>query len=48
MTDDQVRRFLRLHAPLHWRETWPELEGSRQLEVLRVPYFLKLKALIFQ
>lgn len=42
MSDAQVREFIRLYSPLHWREIWKELEGAPQLELLRSPYFLKL------
>ena len=42
MTDERVRTFLEVYSPLHWRELWGRLSGSRQLEVLRSPYFLKL------
>ena len=42
MDDQQVKRFLQAYSPLHWQETWQQLEGSRQLEVLRSPYFLRL------
>ena len=42
MEDEQVKSFLQAYSPLHWQETWRQLAGSRQLEVLRSPYFLRL------
>jgi formylglycine-generating enzyme required for sulfatase activity len=42
LTDEQVRDFIRLYSPSRWREVWPALAGSKQLEVLRSPYFLAL------
>ena len=42
MSDDRVREFLQVYSPLHWRDLWARISGSRQLEVLRSPYFLKL------
>jgi hypothetical protein len=42
LTDDQVRDFLAVYSPGHWREIWSALEGRPQLEVLRSPYFLAL------
>ncbi|MCB0215916.1 MAG: SUMF1/EgtB/PvdO family nonheme iron enzyme [Caldilineae bacterium] len=42
MSDERVREFLQVYSPLHWRDLWARLSGSRQLEVLRSPYFLKL------
>ena len=42
MSDSRVREFLEVYSPLHWRDLWARLAGSRQLEVLRSPYFLKL------
>ncbi len=42
MSDSRVKEFLQVYSPLHQRDLWARLSGSRQLEVLRSPYFLKL------
>ncbi len=42
LNDQRVRHFLQLYSPLHWRGLWRRLEGSRQLDVMRSPYFLRL------
>ncbi len=42
MSDDQIRHFLELYAPREAASLWAQLAGSRQLELLRNPYFLRL------
>ncbi len=42
LTDDQVRRFLRVYSPMQHLRIWEHLAGSPQLALLRSPYFLKL------
>jgi len=42
LADEQVRAFLRSYAPAIADGVWGELEGSRQLDLFRSPYFLKL------
>jgi formylglycine-generating enzyme required for sulfatase activity/class 3 adenylate cyclase len=40
--DEQVREFLDIHCPAWSREVWTKLHESPQLDMVRVPYFLKL------
>ena len=42
LSDAQVKRFVELYCPAHGEAIWSNLEGSRQLELLRSPYYLKL------
>ena len=42
LSDEQVREFVQLYCPQHSTVLWRNLQGSRQLELLRSPYFLKL------
>ncbi len=44
LTPDQAREFVRLYIPDHAEAVWKQLERSTQLELFRVPYFLKLLA----
>ena len=42
MTAEQVREFLRVYAAEHQERIWRELDGSKQFDLFRTPYFLKL------
>ena len=42
LTDAQVRDFMAVYSPGHWREVWQALNGRPQLALLRSPYFLAL------
>ncbi len=42
LSDDQVQRFLALYCPKYADTLWGNLTGSRQLDLLRTPYYLKL------
>ncbi|MCK4604776.1 MAG: SUMF1/EgtB/PvdO family nonheme iron enzyme [Deltaproteobacteria bacterium] len=42
LSDAQVERFVGLYCPEHGPEIWRNLKGSRQLELLRSPYYLRL------
>ncbi len=42
LSDEQVRRFLTLYAPADAERLWAELAGTRRLDLLRSPYFLRL------
>ncbi|MCB0215324.1 MAG: SUMF1/EgtB/PvdO family nonheme iron enzyme, partial [Chloroflexi bacterium] len=42
MDDAAVQGFLRAYVPDRFEAVWDRLAGSRQLEVVRSPYFLKL------
>jgi formylglycine-generating enzyme required for sulfatase activity len=42
LSDKQVEEFVGLYCPKHGAEIWRNLKGTRQLELLRSPYYLKL------
>jgi len=42
LDDAGVRRFLQAYIPTTWQSLWETLEGTPQLDLLRLPYFLKL------
>lgn len=42
LTDDQIRRFLTLHHPVRAAELWRALAETGRLDLVRLPYFLKL------
>jgi formylglycine-generating enzyme required for sulfatase activity len=42
LSDKQVEEFVGLYCPEHGAEIWRNLKGTRQLELLRSPYYLKL------
>lgn len=42
LSDAQVQRFLALYCPQHADTLWRNLDGTPQLELLRLPYYLKL------
>jgi formylglycine-generating enzyme required for sulfatase activity len=42
LSDEQVERFVELYRLEYGLESWEKLPGSRQLELLRSPYYLKL------
>ena len=42
LSDGQVRQFIDAYCPDHGAALWRNLENTPQLEMLRVPYFLKL------
>lgn len=42
MSDRQIRQYLKLYCPAHWAEVWQEISSSKNLELLRTPYFLRL------
>lgn len=42
MSDAQVHAFIRRHHPARCESIWRQLAGSRRLEILRIPFFLKL------
>ncbi len=42
MSDDQVRRFLKVYSSAWAAEMWVQIEGTAQIELLRTPYFLRL------
>jgi formylglycine-generating enzyme required for sulfatase activity len=42
LTDAQVAQFLEKQSPEHGGKIWSELKGTRELELLRSPYFLSL------
>ncbi len=42
LSDSQVQRFLELYCPQHAAALWRNLEKTPQLELLRLPYFLRL------
>lgn len=42
LSDEQVQRFVELYCPKFGAVIWEKLKGSRQLELLRSPYYLKL------
>ncbi len=42
LSDDQVQHFLKLYCPERADALWRNLEGTPQLALLRLPYFLKL------
>lgn len=44
LSNDQMRSFLKVYCPLHWRDFWQRLEVSPHLDLLRSPYFLALFA----
>jgi formylglycine-generating enzyme required for sulfatase activity len=42
LSDAQVEEFVTLYCPDHGAALWQNLKGTRQLEVLRSPFYLKL------
>jgi formylglycine-generating enzyme required for sulfatase activity len=42
MSDAQIREFLDAYIPARAGEVWRELEATKQLDLFRTPYFLKL------
>lgn len=42
MSDDQVREFLHAYYPAKAEALWAGLEGSQQLELVRIAYFARL------
>ncbi len=42
MDDPQVQEFLGLYSPERGPELWQQLEGTRQLDLFRSPYYLRL------
>lgn len=42
LSDGHVQAFLRLYEPGHAEAIWSQIERSPMLDVLRIPYFLKL------
>ena len=42
LSDEQVREFIEVYCPNHAKALWVKLDGTPQLEMLRLPYFLKL------
>jgi formylglycine-generating enzyme required for sulfatase activity len=42
MSDAQIREFLDAYIPARAGDVWRELEATKQLDLFRTPYFLKL------
>ncbi|MGH8627577.1 MAG: hypothetical protein ACREYC_20685 [Gammaproteobacteria bacterium] len=42
LSDGQVRQFIEAYCPGHGAALWRKLEDTPKLEMLRLPYFLKL------
>jgi formylglycine-generating enzyme required for sulfatase activity len=42
LSDSQVRDFIRRYCPQHGEALWQNLHGTRQLDLLRSPYYLHL------
>lgn len=42
LSDGQVRQFIEAYCPDHGTALWQKLKNTPQLEMLRLPYFLKL------
>ncbi|MDX2076005.1 MAG: SUMF1/EgtB/PvdO family nonheme iron enzyme [bacterium] len=42
MDDDKVREFLTVYVPDHADNLWGQLDGTKELEIYRTPYFLRL------
>ncbi|WNM60482.1 SUMF1/EgtB/PvdO family nonheme iron enzyme [Candidatus Nitrospira neomarina] len=42
LSDEQVQSFLEVYCPAHHQTLWDNLRNSPQLDLLRLPYYLKL------